>query len=68
LRRLQDKYSMSYLFISHDLSVIKALSHRVIVMKNGQVVEQGETQTLFETPSSNYTKELIAAAMNVDPV
>ncbi len=68
LRRLQDKYSMSYLFISHDLSVIKALSHRVIVMKNGQVVEQGETQTLFETPSSNYTKELIAAAMNIDPV
>ena len=68
LRRLQEKYSMSYLFISHDLSVIKALSHRVIVMKNGQVVEQGETQTLFESPSSNYTQELIAAAMNIDPV
>ena len=63
LADLQQKHNMSYMFISHDLNVIRSISHRVLVMKEGKVVEQGETEQLFNKPAEDYTKELLNAAM-----
>ncbi|MDJ0994404.1 MAG: ABC transporter ATP-binding protein [Dinoroseobacter sp.] len=62
LRELQRKYNLAYIFISHDLKVVRALSHKVIVMRAGDVVEVGEGAQIFERPSSDYTRELLAAA------
>ena len=62
LSQLQRTYGMSYLFISHDLAVVRAMSHRVLVMKDGVIVEQGEAQALFEAPAHPYTKSLVGAA------
>jgi microcin C transport system ATP-binding protein len=64
LRDLQLKYNLAYLFISHDLRVIRAMSHRIIVMKHGGVVEQGDSDTIFENPQKDYTKTLIKAVLN----
>ncbi len=63
LHDLQQKHGMSYLFISHDLSVIRSISHRVMVMREGRVVEQGETESVFEQPRHEYTQQLLSAAM-----
>ncbi|MEM9426652.1 MAG: ABC transporter ATP-binding protein [Pseudomonadota bacterium] len=68
LRNLQKKYGLAYLFISHDLKVVRALSHKVIVMKRGDVVEQGDAEQVFENPSSEYTRALMAAAFDVEAV
>jgi microcin C transport system ATP-binding protein len=62
LAELQQRYGMSYVFISHDLAVVRAMSHRVLVMKDGKVVESGEAQALFEAPREAYTRQLLAAA------
>jgi len=62
LAALQQHYGMSYVFISHDLAVVRAMSHRVMVMKNGLVVEEGEAESLFAAPREAYTRELLAAA------
>ena len=62
LAELQQRYGMSYLFISHDLAVVRAMSHRVMVMKDGDVIEEGEAQALFDAPREPYTKALLAAA------
>ena len=62
LAELQRRYGMSYVFISHDLAVVRAMSHRVMVMKNGDVVEEGEAEALFADPRQPYTQELLAAA------
>ena len=61
LRDLQQKYGLAYLFISHDLKVIRAMSHNVIVMKQGDVVEQGTATDLFENPQTEYTRQLLQA-------
>ena len=61
LRDLQQKYGLAYLFISHDLKVIRAMSHKVIVMKQGDVVEQGTADDLFENPQTEYTRQLLQA-------
>ncbi|WP_425256969.1 ABC transporter ATP-binding protein [Rubrivivax sp. RP6-9] len=62
LAALQQHYGMSYVFISHDLAVVRAMSHRVMVMKGGEVVEEGESEALFAAPRQAYTRELLAAA------
>lgn len=61
LKKLNRKYGMSILFISHNLRVVNTLCRRVLVMKDGQVVEEGECREIFENPQSEYTRELIAA-------
>ncbi len=68
LRELQKKYGLAYLFISHDLKVVRALSHKVIVMKRGDVVEAGDVDQVFDAPATDYTRELIAAAFDVRAV
>ena len=62
LTELQKKYNLAYLMISHDLAVIRAMSHEVMVLKAGRVVEFGDTETLIKHPRQTYTKELFAAA------
>ncbi len=62
LSELQKKYNLAYLLISHDLAVIRAMSHEVMVLKEGRVVEFGDTETLIKQPKQVYTKELFAAA------
>jgi microcin C transport system ATP-binding protein len=61
LRDLQEKYGLAYLFISHDLKVVRAMSHKVVVMKQGDVVEQGSAEDLFENPQTVYTRQLLQA-------
>lgn len=62
LSHLQRKYNLSYLFISHDLAVIRAMAHRVLVMMGGEVVEAGDTRQVIESPRHPYTRKLMAAA------
>jgi microcin C transport system ATP-binding protein len=62
LTELQKKYNLAYLMISHDLAVIRAMSHEVMVLKEGRVVEFGDTETLIRHPRQSYTQELFAAA------
>lgn len=62
LSELQKKYNLAYLMISHDLAVIRAMSHEIMVLKGGKVVEFGDTETLIKHPRQTYTKELFAAA------
>jgi microcin C transport system ATP-binding protein len=68
LRGLQAKHKLTYLFISHDLKVVRALADYVIVMKDGKVVEEGIARSLFDRPGSDYTKSLMAAAFSIEPV
>ena len=65
LRALQQKYGLAYLFISHDLNVVRAMSHKMIVMKQGDVVEAGTAQDLFENPQTEYAQTLLAAALDL---
>ncbi|RED54258.1 ABC transporter ATP-binding protein [Aestuariispira insulae] len=66
LRDLQKKHKLAYLFISHDLKVVRAMSDQVIVMQHGEVVEQGSAQEIFESPAQEYTKALMAAAFDLE--
>jgi len=65
LRKLQDERGLSYLFISHDLKVVRALCHRVIVMQNGNIVEQGPVEDVLSHPQTAYTERLVKAAFEV---
>ncbi|NYJ14778.1 microcin C transport system ATP-binding protein [Rhizobium leguminosarum] len=68
LRDLQKKHDLAYLFISHDLKVVKALANDVIVMRFGKVVEQGPSSQIFRAPKDEYTRALMAAAFNIEAV
>jgi len=65
LREIQEKHELSFLFISHDLRVVRAMAHDLIVMKNGRVVEAGPAADIFENPQDPYTKQLLAAALDL---
>ena len=66
LRELQRKYHLGYLFISHDLKVVRALAHNLIIMRQGEIVEAGKAARLFERPSTDYAKALMAAAFDIE--
>ena len=66
LRDLQVKHGLAYVFISHDLKVVRALSHRVIVMRGGQVVEEGVGEAIFDHPQTEYARTLMAAAFRIE--
>jgi microcin C transport system ATP-binding protein len=68
LRELQQRHRLAYLFISHDLRVVRALASEVIVMKDGRVVETGSAERIFAAPQQPYTKALLAAAFNLEAV
>ncbi len=65
LRSLQAKHNLAYLFISHDLRVVRALANNVIVMRNGIAVERGTSEQIFNNPQTDYTKALLAASLNL---
>ncbi|MBV1863745.1 MAG: ABC transporter ATP-binding protein [Rhodobacteraceae bacterium] len=65
LRDLQKKYSLAYMFISHDLAVIRALSHKVLVLRQGDVIETGNCAQVFDAPQTEYTRTLMAAAFGM---
>jgi microcin C transport system ATP-binding protein len=65
LRELQERHRLAYMFISHDLKVVRALANEVVVMRNGKVVEQGVAREIFERPQTDYTRALLAAALNL---
>ena len=66
LRDLQNRRQLTYMFISHDLKVVAALASRLIVMRNGKVVEEGAASEIFAKPKSDYTRALFAAAFNLE--
>ena len=67
LRRLQAKHGLAYVFVCHDLRVVRALAHKVVVMQNGDVVESGDSASLFAAPRTEYTRTLLAAAFDLEP-
>ena len=67
LSGLQDQFGLSYMFIAHDLPLVRDFAHRVIVMQGGRIVEQGPAAQIFDTPRQPYTRQLIAASLNPDP-
>ena len=63
LRSLQARFGLTYMFITHDLALVRALCHRIVIMKEGRIVEQGPTDTIFASPVQEYTRTLLAAAL-----
>jgi microcin C transport system ATP-binding protein len=68
LRDLQVRHRLAYLFISHDLKVIRAVSDEILVMRDGRVVERGPTERIFQQPEQTYTRALLAAALDLEAV
>ncbi len=67
LREVQQRRGLTYLFISHDLKVVRALAHRLIVMRHGRIVEAGPAAEIFAAPREDYTRQLLAAAFELAP-
>ena len=65
LRDIQKRHKLAFMFISHDLKVVKALANEVIVMRLGNVVEHGPAKQIFKNPKTEYTKALMAATFNI---
>jgi microcin C transport system ATP-binding protein len=65
LRELQTRHGLAYLFISHDLRVVRALAHEILVMKDGKIVEAGPTDRVMTAPEHPYTRALMAAAFDL---
>jgi microcin C transport system ATP-binding protein len=65
LRDLQTRHGLAYLFISHDLRVVRALAHEILVMKDGRIVEAGSTERVMTAPEHPYTRALMAAAFDL---
>ena len=65
LKKLQKENNLGYIFISHDLRVVQSLAHQLIVLKNGKVVESGNSNQIFKSPKQKYTKQLISAALEI---
>lgn len=68
LQDLQDEFSITYLFIAHDLAVVEHMSHHVLVMQNGSIVEQGDAESIYSNPQSEYTRKLLAAVPKMPSV
>jgi len=68
LRKLQVDHNLAYLFISHDLRVVRSMSHHVLVMKDGHVVESGSAEAIFDAPKTGYTRALMAAAFDLKAI
>ena len=68
LRDLQERHKLAYMFISHDLRVVRALADEVIVLKDGKVMEQGRADQIFDQPQHPYTRALMAAAFDLEAV
>jgi microcin C transport system ATP-binding protein len=66
LRSLQERHGLSYLFISHDLKVVRAMSHRIVVLRQGQMVEEGPAEAILNRPQHPYTQALLAAAFDLE--
>ena len=67
LQQLQQQLGLTYLFITHDLSIVRRIAHSVTVLRSGHVVEHGDVETLFTSPQNDYTRELIAAIPHFSP-
>ena len=65
LKKLQKENNLGYIFISHDLRVVKSLAHQLIVLKDGKIIESGKADRIFKSPKQLYTKKLISAAFNI---
>ena len=65
LKDFQTRFGLSYLFISHDLAVVRAMSDQIMVMKDGKVVESGPTEAIFDAPREGYTQRLMKAALKL---
>ena len=63
MNELQNKYNLSYIFISHDMKVIKAMSDYIIVLKNGKIIEEGEASAIFNSPKEQYTNKLLQSVV-----
>ena len=67
LQDLQERLSLTYVFISHDMGVVRYLADRVAVMYRGRIVEMGPVERIFEAPQHDYTKSLLGAVLRADP-
>ena len=65
LKKLQKENNLGYIFISHDLRVVKSLAHEIIVLKEGKIIEKGNSENIFKNPKNTYTKQLISAAFEI---
>ena len=68
LKQVQNDYNLTMIFIAHDIGVVKLMSHNILVMNQGQVVEQGETELLYAHAQHPYTQQLIESQLQADPI